>query len=160
LRPGPRRPDDPISQGAHAQQAAWDLHALLIETILDLAGLDYDVPDRRLILEPVLPPSWPHIGLSRPLRCGQVDYRLERPLGGKAHRLTLEAYLDHPVTLHVSLTCPGLGDLGPWIARPAGPLPQFDRTTGRLSWSVELPAGETPCEWTWGVGEADVRSAV
>jgi glucoamylase len=156
LRAGTRRLDDPIAQAAHIQQGA-DLHAMFIEALLDLAGLEYDAPDRRLSLGPVLPPSWPHVGLSQPLPCGPVDYRLERPPGGTAHRLTLHARLDHPVTLQVALTCPGLGDLGPWHARPAGPPPAYDRATGRLSWSLELPAGETDGQWNWGVGDVDRR---
>src|SRR5262249_25834319 len=128
----------------------WDLPAMLIETLLDLAGLDYDVPARRLILEPVLPPQWPHIGLSQPFRCGQVAYRLERVSGSVAQRLTVTADLEHPVTLQVDLTCPGLSGLGTWYASTSGPQPVFNPSTGRLSWSVELSAGESTREWSWG----------
>ncbi|HEX8199483.1 MAG TPA: glycosyl hydrolase, partial [Isosphaeraceae bacterium] len=155
LRPGPRRADDPPALSAHVQQAVWDLHGLLIETILDLTGLRYDVPDRRLTLEPVLPPTWPHIGLSQSLGCGQVTYRLERPAGGACHRLTLETRLDHPVALRVAVSCPDLGDLGSWNARPAGSPPAYDRAMHLLSWSLELPAGEASCEWSWGPGDGE-----
>ncbi|MEO6809375.1 MAG: glycosyl hydrolase [Isosphaeraceae bacterium] len=149
LRPDPRTTDDP-DQRLTISAGAWGLHAMLIESLLDLAGLDYDVPARRLILEPTLPPSWPHLGLSQPFRCGAVDYRLERPVGGSGHRLTLVATLDHPVTLQINLTCPGLTDLGPWHASPAAPPPAFDRVSRRLSWSVELPEGQSTWEWAWG----------
>ena len=64
---------------------------MLIEAMLDLAGLDYDAPDRRLTLQPALPASWPHIGLSQTFACGLVAYRLERSVGGAAHRLSLRA---------------------------------------------------------------------
>ena len=61
------------------------LHAMLIDTMLDFAGLDYDAVDRRLDLGPVLPgslaPDRPQAIL--PLR--RVAYRLERPIGGKVH---------------------------------------------------------------------------
>ena len=35
--------------------ALWGLHAMLVEAMLDLAGLDYDAPDRRLTLRPRSP---------------------------------------------------------------------------------------------------------
>ena len=123
---------------------------MLIEAMLDLAGLDYDAPDRRLTLDPTLPGAWPHIGLSQKFPCGEVAYRLERPIGGTVHRLTFQARLDHPVTLEVGVTCPGLVHLGPWHAQPEMPPPRHDHATGRLEWSVELPAGESSWAWTWG----------
>jgi hypothetical protein len=149
LRPDPRTTDDPV-QRQTISAGSWGLHAMLIETLLDFAGLDYDVPARRLTLEPVLPPSWPHLGLSQPFRCGTVDYRLERPVGGSGHRLTLVATLDHPVTLQINLTCPGLTDLGHWHASPSTPPPTFDLASKRLNWSVELPEGRSSWEWAWG----------
>jgi glucoamylase len=131
----------------------WGLHAMLTETLLDLAGLDYDAVRRRLYLAPALPPPWPHIGLSQQFHCGEVGYRFDRPVGGSWHRLTLFARLEYPVTLQVDLTCPALTDLDPWRAHPEVPPPSFDRATGRLAWTVELPAGETAWEWTWGKDE-------
>ena len=48
------------------------------------------------------------------------------------------------------MTCPGLTELGPWQSSPGGPPPEFDRRTGRLTWTVELPAKESSWSWTWG----------
>ena len=148
VRPTPRPSDLPrFSPGT---SGVWELHAMLIETMLDLAGLDYSAPSRRVRLSPALPGSWPSIGLGQKFPCGEVAYRLERPVGGAVYRLGLKARLDHPVLLDVDLTCPGLSDLGPWNAVPSAPAPIFDRKTGRLRWSVELPTGEVDREWTWG----------
>jgi GH15 family glucan-1,4-alpha-glucosidase len=127
----------------------WELHAMLIESLLDLAGLDYDAQGRTLILDPILAPGWPHIGLSQPFLCGTVSYRLERPLGTTAYRLSLVARLEHPVTLDVGVTCPGLAEPRGWTSRPASPAPRFDPCCSRLAWSFNLPAGETACDWSW-----------
>ena len=63
----------------------------------------------------------------------------------------LKAHLDTPATLQVAVTCPGLTELGPWQSNPASPPPEFDPRTGRLAWSVALPAGEDIVwSWTWG----------
>jgi glucoamylase len=118
--------------------------------MLDLAGLDYDAPDRALLLDPALPGAWPHIGLTRRFPCGEVSYRLERPIGGTVHRLTFQARLDHPATLEVGVTCPGLVALGPWHAHPEMPPPTHDHLTGRLAWKIELPEGDSSHVWTWG----------
>ena len=98
----------------------WGLQSMLIETMLDLAGVEYDAPDRRLTLDPALPGAWPHIGLSQTLPCGEVAYRLERPIGGTVHRLTLQTKLEYPVELAVRATCPGRAILAPGrpIPRP------------------------------------------
>jgi glucoamylase len=128
----------------------WGLQSMLIETMLDLAGLDYDAPDRRLTLDPALPSAWPHIGLTQTFPCGEVAYRLERPIGGTVHRLTLQTKLEHPVELAVRVTCPGLIHLGPWQAEPESPPPQHNPAVGRLEWSVGLPSGESSMAWTWG----------
>ena len=72
---------------------------MLIDTILDLAGVDYDAVDHRLLLRPVLPGPWPQTGIKQSFPCGDVSYRLERPIGGKVHHLNLKAQLKHPVTL-------------------------------------------------------------
>ncbi|HWE36225.1 MAG TPA: glycosyl hydrolase [Isosphaeraceae bacterium] len=151
LRPPSRRADG-LPSSLRPAAGVWGLHAMLIEALLDLAGLDYDASARTLILEPALPPEWPQIGLEQPFRCGKVSYRLERPVGGAAHRLTLSARLDLPVTLRVDLTCPGLTSLGPWQACPesSSSPPRFEPATGRLAWEAELPEGESALEWTWG----------
>lgn len=127
-----------------------ELYAPLIETMLDLMGLDYDAAARVLTLDPVLPPSWAHVGLDRTLPCGSVAYRLERPVGRSSYRLTLDTELKAPVTLSVGITCPGLAGLGAWLAEPAMPAPSFAPETGRLGWRVALPAGASSGEWTWG----------
>jgi hypothetical protein len=129
---------------------AWRLHAMLIETLLDLGGLEYDAVDRRLCLQPVLPGPWAQTGISREFPCGKVTYRLERPLGGRVHRLRVEADLKIPARLHVQATCPGLTELGPWNASPAGPEPSLDPATGRLAWTVKLPFGTSEWSWSWG----------
>jgi glucoamylase len=129
---------------------AWALHAMLVDTLLDLAGLDYRVVGRRLTLDPILPGAWPQTGLSQVLPCGDVSYRLERPIGGTVHQLTLRAALKYPVTLEVGVTCPGLNELGPWQASPSQPPPEFQPRTSRMTWTVELPAGESSWGWTWG----------
>jgi hypothetical protein len=149
LRPAPRGQDQPRFSAGNAA-GTWGLHAMLIETMLDFAGLDYQALDRRLILEPVLPMSWPHTGLSQTFGCGTVSYRLERPIGGTVHQLSLQARLGHSVTLLAGVTCPGLCNVGPWQADPATPLPQFHRPSSRLEWTLELPAGESAWSWTWG----------
>jgi hypothetical protein len=123
---------------------------MLIETVLDFAGLDYGALDQLVTLDPVLPSAWPQTGQSQVFACGEVDYRLERPIGGTAHRLSLRARLHHPVSLRVGVTCPALTELGPWEAGPSQPPPEFNPRTGRLTWSSELPAGESEWRWTWG----------
>ncbi len=158
LRRGSRRSDIP-----RADQGVWGLHAMLIEAMLDFAGLDYDAPDRRLTLRPALPPAWPHVGLSRTLPCGEVSFRLARAEAGATFYLLLEARLSFPVAMEVDLTCPDLAGVGAWQARPSAPPPSFDATSGRVSWSVELPAGPSRLEWAWGaprVAAESVRSTV
>lgn len=149
LRRGEARLEEP-SASWYELPGVRDLHAMLIETILDLAGLDYDVPARTVILDPVLPPGWPVIGLEHRFQCGKVGYRLERPVATKGHRLTLEADLNESVTLQIGVTCPGLTDPGAWHTRPLTPLPRFDRSSCRMSWSVPLPIGASTWEWSWG----------
>ena len=136
--------------GHGANSGVWGLQTMLIETMLDLAGLDYDAPDRRITLDPALPGAWPHVGMTQKFPCGEVTYRLERPIGGSVHRLSFQARLDHPATLAIGVTCPGLVRLGPWQSRPETPPPAHHPASGRLEWSVELPAGKSAWEWTWG----------
>jgi glucoamylase len=128
----------------------WRLHGMLIETMMDLAGLDYDAVDRRLTLRPILPGHWPQTGIRHSFACGNVSYRLERPIGGRVCRLNFTADLKHPVALEVALTCPDLKELGPWQASPPSPPPTLDPRTGQLQWRVALPAGATAMDWTWG----------
>jgi len=144
------RGSDHARPGKGATTGVWGLQTMLIEAMLDLAGLEYDAPDRALRLDPILPGAWPHVGLTGKYPCGEASYRLERPIGGTVHRLTLQARLDHPVTLEVGVTCPGLVALGPWHAHPPMPPPRHDHHAGRLAWSVDLPAGESSWAWAWG----------
>jgi hypothetical protein len=129
---------------------AWRLHAMIIDTILDLPGLDYDAVGLRLSIRPILPGTWPQTGIERVLACGSVSYQLQRPIGGKVHHLHLETRLEHPVMVHFDLTCPDLKELGPWQASAPGPEPAFDARTGRLQWTLELPPGRSEWSWTWG----------
>src|SRR5262249_645530 len=117
LRQGSRR-DDETACASFTAPGVWALQTMLIETMLDLARFDYGASARCLILQPTLPPPWPHIGLSQPFPCGEVGYRLERPVGGTTYRLTVTAKLHRPEALCVDLTCPGLNDLGPWRSSP------------------------------------------
>jgi len=123
---------------------------MLIETLLDMGGLEYDAVERKLMLQPVLPGSWAQTGISREFDCGKVCYRLERPLGGKVDRLRIEAELKSPLMLNILATCPGLTDLRPWHSSPECPEPAFDPGTGRLQWTVRLPFGSSEFTWTWG----------
>ena len=70
---------------------------MLIDTILDLAGVDYDAIDRKLFVRPILPGQWPQTGIKQSFPCGEVSYRLERPIGGKVYHLNLKTQLKHPV---------------------------------------------------------------
>ena len=128
----------------------WGLHSMLVETLLDFAGLDYDAVDRVLTLSPALPTAWPHVGLAQTFPCGSVSYRFDRLVGGLAHRLIVLANLKHPIKLEVSATCPGLFKLEPWRTSTQGPLPRHDPVTGEVSWTVELDEGESNSEWSWG----------
>ncbi|MFO0950412.1 MAG: glycosyl hydrolase [Isosphaeraceae bacterium] len=145
------RPNEISSRFAPTTSSgSWSLHALLIETLVDLAGLDYRAVGRTLTLDPVLPSAWPQTGQSQVFSCGEVSYRLDRPIGGTVHQLTVKCRLAHPVTLEVGVTCPGLGELGPWRSAPEMPPPAFQSRTGRLTWTVALPEGESEYRWTWG----------
>ncbi len=149
LRPTGRGPES-ARVVANPGGNAWRLHAMLIETLLDVGGLEYDAVERKLVLQPVLPGSWAQTGISREFDCGKVCYRLERPLGGKVHRLRIESELKSPLMLNVLATCPGLTELGPWHSSPDSPEPAFDPGTGRLQWTVRLPFGSSEFTWSWG----------
>jgi hypothetical protein len=129
---------------------AWRLHAMVINAMVDFAGLRYDAVDHRLSVRPALPGAWPQTGIKQTLACGEVSFRLERPIGGKVYHLNLQTRLNRPVTLDVDLTCPDLKDLGPWHASPQTPEPVLDPRTGQLHWSLTLPAGASEWNWTWG----------
>jgi hypothetical protein len=146
----PGRGPEAAARPAGSGGTAWRLHSLLIDTLLDLAGLDYDAVDRRLSLRAVLPGPWPQTGLKQNFPCGEVSYLLQRPIGGRVHHLRLKTRLDHPVDLRVVLACPDLKELGPWQASAPMDEPSFDARTGQVAWSLTLPAG--PSEWsgTWG----------
>lgn len=145
------RPGDTGSRLASATSSGvWGLHAMLIDTLLDFAGLDYNAVDRRLTLDPALPNAWPHTGLSHTFPCGEVSYRLERPIGSAVHQLHVRARLKHAVSLEIGVTCPGLVELGPWYASVEFPPPRFQSRIGRLTWAIELPEGASEWTWTWG----------
>ena len=88
--------------------------------------------------------------MSRWFPCGEIAYRLERPIGGSVHQLSLRANLVHSVKLEIAVTCPGLTDLGPFRASHPDNPPAFQRASGRLAWSLELLEGETNMTWVWG----------
>ncbi len=145
LRQGTRRSDP-----TRPDQGIWGLHAMLMEALLDLAGLAFDAPDRTLSLRPALPPGWARVGLDWPMACGPVSYRLTRREGTAAYTLSLETRLERPAKLLVDVTCPGLADLGTWTPDREGPPPTFRSLPSQVSWSAELPAGECHREWSWG----------
>jgi glucoamylase len=128
----------------------WRLHAMLIDTILDFAGVDYDAIDHKLFVRPILPGQWPQTGIKQLFPCGDVSYRLERPIGGKVYHLNLKTQLKHPVDLEVELTCPDLKELGHWQAFPPTPEPALDSRTGQLRFRITLPSGASEANWTWG----------
>jgi hypothetical protein len=129
---------------------AWRLHAMLIDVMLDIAGMDYDALDNRLRLRPALPGAWDQTGIRQVLPCGEVAYRFERPIGGKVYHLSLKARLTRSINLDVDLACPDLMDLGPWHASPPTPEPVLEPRTGRLRWSLTLPPAASEWNWTWG----------
>jgi glucoamylase len=150
LRTAARTSDLATRFASTTSSGAWALHSMLAEALIDLAGLDYRAVGRTLTLDPALPSAWPHTGTTQQFACGEVSYRLERPIGGTVHQLTVRARLRHEVTLKVGVTCPGLAELGPWQSSSGQHSPCFSSKTGRLSWSIELPAGESEWGWTWG----------
>ncbi len=143
------RLSDETSPRTLTMDSVWGLHAMLIESLLDLAGLDYDVPAKRLTLRPALPPAWQQAGLERPLRCGNFAYKLERVAQGKSYRLVVESVLNHEVEAAIEVACPGLTNPGK-LEGFAGVHPRFDAKGRRLSWTVKLPMGESKRDWTWG----------
>ena len=112
VRPSPRA-GETANRAVYHGGTAWRLHSMLIETILDLAGLDYDAVDRRLRLRPVLPGSWPQTGLKQTFRCGTVTYLLQRPIGGRVHHLELKTRARSPGRPRRRIDLPGSQGTGP-----------------------------------------------
>ena len=106
-------------QVANPGGTAWRLHAMLIDTMLDLAGLDYDAVEHRLVLRPILPGPWPQTGIKQSFPCGDVSYLLERPIGGKVYHLNLKTQLEASRHARGRAHLPGPLELGPWQASPA-----------------------------------------
>ncbi len=112
---------------------------MLIDTLLDLAGLDYDAPTVVLRLDPVLPLTWPHVGLTQTCpaaRCRIAsNARSGRPsIASRSGPTSVGRHLD------IGVTCPGLADLGPWTASPTQRRHRaHNHATGRLEWSVPTP---------------------
>ena len=150
VRTAPRTSEGATRSSSATCSGSWGLHTMLVNMMLDLGGLDYDVPAQLVTLSPVLPSSWPYTGFSQVFPCGELSYRLERPIGGTVHQLTVRSNLKRPITLLASITCPGLSDLGPWRSSPETSAPEFLPKVGRLSWSMELPEGESVRQWIWG----------
>ncbi len=131
---------------------ASNLHAKLIDTMLDLAGLDYDAVDVRLSLRPALIGQWTQTGIKQSFACGDVWYLLERPIGTRLYRLHLKTNLKHADRARRPTHVPGpfragaVGKLEPWpgsgaVVRPA-------QRTGAVQ--HELPANPGEWIWTWG----------
>ena len=150
VRTAPRTSEGAARWASGTSSGSWSLHTMLVDLMLDLGGLDYDVPAQLMTLSPVLPSAWPHTGFSQVFPCGEVSYRLERPIGGTVHQLTVRSKLEHPIALLVSITCPGLSDIGPWRGSTDERKPEFLPKFGRLTWSMELPEGESTRQWIWG----------
>jgi len=145
---------------SRSAQGVWGLHAMLVETALDVAGLDYDALDRRLTLRPVLPTDRPAVSLAQNLPCGHVAYELTRGAENKSFHLSIQGHLNQPVELSVEATCPGLKSLGPWSSKPEPSTPAFDAKTGQVRWSGRLPAGPLRASWGWGVAVDELTPAV
>lgn len=126
----------------------WGLHAMLIETLFEIGGVDYLASENLIRLRPVMPLEWPHVGQDVPILVGHLAYRWRRS-SGPSHRLSVSARLTQAVRLQVELTCPSVEDLAGYTAPDGVAPPQFDRKTRCLSWEIELPKGESDWEWTW-----------
>ncbi len=136
------------SEMPRSSPGVWGLHAMLIETLLDIGGVDHIASEDLLLLRPVMPLEWPHVGLDVPLSVGQFSYRWQRSTG-PSHRLSLSASLSKSIRLQVELTCPTLEDLAGYTAPEGVAPPKFDRKTRCLSWEIDLPRGDTDWEWSW-----------
>jgi hypothetical protein len=157
LHVGSRRGWSP--EPPRAMPGVWGLHAMLIDALLDLAGLDEDAPRRLVRLAPVPPPDWPSLGQSATLACGKLRYRFERLGAGAAggFRLEVEAHLVSPVTLEVAVPAAAPVPHGAWTSEPASEPPRHDPDARQLRWAVQLPEGESRREWSWGEPESRPR---
>ena len=154
-RPGDARPPRGPATRAPARRLAMlgrlGLHTMLVETMLDFAGSRLRRSRPPLTLDPALPGAWPHTGLrSHTLPCGEVAYRLDRPIGGTVHQLDIEGPARPPGHAPGRRDLPRPGPPRP-LARPAEmPPPRHNHVNGRLKWSLALPPGESSWAWTWG----------
>jgi hypothetical protein len=137
--------------GAFPAPGVWDLHGMVIEVLMDVAGLDFDAAENRIILEPALAASWPMIGISHELLCGDVAYTLQRKAENPPrYSLVVESDLKVQTPLDLSICCPDLPQLGAWQASTESAAPHFDAARRLLRWREKLPAGEARLEWSWG----------
>lgn len=155
-----RRTEDYSVVSARWLHGVWGVHGSLVETILDLAGLEYDALERKIILRPALPPRWPILGLSQRFACGEVSFRMRRSQGGRSYQLTVETRLSHPVELVAEITCPGMTYLEPWQGPEGHPRPRLEVPPGRLSWTTKLPKGDQSLAWSWGDDQGELFSGV
>lgn len=147
LRPLPRVGGDELRVGRLLDRDLRGLHGLLIDALLDWTGLSYDAAEGSARLAPALPSSWPGVGQSQAFPCGRISYSLERGDARAPWRLRLDADLDRGIRLDADIACPGLRELSGWSG-PASP--RFEPARGGISWSMELPAGDSRLEWSWG----------
>ena len=153
-RPGPAHPGrgmESARQVANPGGTGWRLHGMLIETMMDWPVSITTPSTAGSPCVRFCPGHWPQTGIKHSFACGNVSYRLERPIGGRVCHLNLTADLRHPVTLEVALTCPDLKELGPWQASPAMSA-AASSTRGPDSSSGASPCLPAPPPWT-GPGE-------
>lgn len=155
-----KRTEDHSVVSARWLHGVWGVHGSLVETILDLAGLEHDALEKKIILRPALPPRWPILGLSQRFGCGEVAFRMRRPQGGQSYQLMLEARLSQPVELVADITCPGMTCLEPWQGPSGQGLPRFDPQTGRVRWTMKLEKGDHSLAWSWGDDQGELFSGV
>ncbi len=137
------------SEGVFPTAGVWELHAMLIETILDLHGMEYDASEGRLKLSPMLPANQERMGMEQRLPCGTVRYSLQRGQRGGVNSLTIRTGLRGPVRLEVELGCCELTEVDAMEWPRESPRPSFDPVIGRLSWQMALPMGEFSGAWAW-----------
>ena len=149
----PARRADGLSLAPRPGGGVWGLHTMLIESLLDFAGLDFDAAADTFLFEPALPADWPSIGFEQPFARGKVSYRLDRD-GSNSYRLVVDADLTRETAFArrpdlSGASRPrriGLADQAPGDTAP----PEFDEFIGRLRWTTLLPAGKSSTQWTWG----------
>jgi hypothetical protein len=145
-RSGVRRAEAVVTAGV------WELHAMQIDSILDLHGMEHDVTEGVIRLAPMLPPGRESMGLEQALLVGKVRYQLTRGRDGHPSRLEFESWLRGPARLEAEVWWPGLGDLQ-GVEVPEGlPRPSYDPVLKRLSWRLRLPEGHFAGRWQWPTG--------